>query len=275
MSRISETKSYLFRRFVTNIFKYKSILAKYENDFRQKLRSEWANNPEIVNTPENYKKFFSDEFEKYHKSLKEETTCNINVEEEVEKRFFEFERHLESNLSKRKELQVDEDTFLMITGEKERTGQFGSIWLRPSKEKTTIVRKSKTDSDGNITWSNHNVRGDDERSTLAYFGNKIKASIDDLLSSCEKYSDNTLDRVLYKVHKDVNKVTKKHREALRLFSFAKLYLKKELKNIHSKWEKENNVADRFGAKENREKMWQNFAASCQDLTDFQMIQEMI
>ena len=55
----------------------------------------------------------------------------------------------------------------------------------------------------------------------------------------------------------------------------KLYLKKELKDIHSKWEKENNVADRFGAKENREKMWQNFAASCQDLTDFQMIQEMI
>ena len=40
-------------------------------------------------------------------------------------------------------------------------------------------------------------------------------------------------------------------------------------------EKENNVAERFGAKENREKMWQNFAASCQDLTDFQMIQERI
>ena len=136
-----------------------------------------------------------------------------------------------------------------------------------------------------------------------------------MLSSCEKYSSATVDRVLYKVHKDVNKVTKKHRDALRLFSFAKFYLKRELKQIQSKWEKagfeiqraifqffkdffsllylynhvsifenififepcekENNVAERFGAKENREKMWQNFAASCQDLTDFQMIQERI
>ena len=112
-----------------------------------------------MNTPENYKKFFTQEFEKFHKKLKEETCSNIDVEGEVEKRFFDFERHLESNVSKRSDLQVDEATFLMITGEKERAAQFGQIWLKPSKEKTTLVRKSKTDAEGNVTWSNQHVKG--------------------------------------------------------------------------------------------------------------------
>ena len=75
------------------------------------------------------------------------------------------------------------------------------------------------------------------------------------------------------MHKEVNKVTKKHRAALRLYMFAKYYLKVELLRIQSEWEKENNITERFGSKENREKMWLNFSASCKDLTNFQMVQE--
>ena len=138
-----------------------------------------------------------------------------------------------------------------------------------------VIKRSRTDGKGNTTWFNEEIKGDDDKSTLAYFANKIKSSIDELLCNCEKYSMSVVDRVLYKVHKEVNKVTKKHRDALHLYMFAKYYLKHQLTIIQSKWEAENNITDRFGSVENREKMWLNFSASCKDLTDFQMVQEQL
>ena len=112
----------------------------------------------------------------------------------------------------------------MITGKSDQTKEFSEIWLKSLKQKTTIIKRCQTDAKGNITWLNEEIRSDDDKSTLGYFANKIKSSIDELLCNCEKYSTSIVDRVLYKVHKEVNKVTKKHRDALHLYMFAKYYL---------------------------------------------------
>ena len=48
-----------------------------------------------------------------------------------------------------------------------------------------------------------------------------------------------------------------------------------LTKIQAIWEANNNVAERFGSSNNREKMWQNFIATCQKLTNFQVIMEQL
>ena len=39
MYRMGDTKSYLFKRYITNILKYNNILAEYETSFRAELRN--------------------------------------------------------------------------------------------------------------------------------------------------------------------------------------------------------------------------------------------
>ena len=38
-SRMEDTKSYLFQRYITNILKYNNILSEYETSFRSELRN--------------------------------------------------------------------------------------------------------------------------------------------------------------------------------------------------------------------------------------------
>ena len=39
ISRMEDTKSYLFKRYITNILKYNNILSEYETSFRSELRT--------------------------------------------------------------------------------------------------------------------------------------------------------------------------------------------------------------------------------------------
>lgn len=100
----------------------------------------------------------------------------------------------------------------MIKGDAESTKDFAEIWMKPLRKKTAIIKKSQIDAEGNTNWINEEIRCEDEKSTLAYFANKIISDIDELLCNCGKYSTAMVDRVLYKVHQEVNKVTKKHKD---------------------------------------------------------------
>ena len=93
--------------------------------------------------------------------------------------------------------------------------------------------------------------------------------------SCEQYSTEIVDKILYRIHQEINKVTQKHTEALHLFMFSKYHLVQELGQIQTKWEASNNVAERFNSEANRGKMWNNFNASCRNLSDFQLIIEQL
>ena len=99
--------------------------------------------------------------------------------------------------------------------------------------------------------------------------------MDEVLSECEKYSTEIVDKILYRIHQEINKTTQKHLEALHLFMFVKYHLIQELTRIQSQWESLNNVAERFNSESNREKMWNNFNASCRNLSDFQLILEQL
>ena len=105
------------------------------------------------------------------------------------------------------------------------------------------------------------------------------ATIDQVLDDCEQYSTEIVDKAIYRVHQEINHITQRHLDALHLFMFSKFYLIRELSNIQvflqfisvkifgfkEKWEKMNNVAERFNEQTNKEKMWQNFNASCRNL----------
>ena len=99
--------------------------------------------------------------------------------------------------------------------------------------------------------------------------------MDEVLSECEKYSTEVVDKILYRIHQEINKTTQKHFEALNLFMFVKYHLIQELTRIQTQWETLNNVAERFNSESNREKMWNNFNASCRNLSDFQLILEQL
>ena len=99
-SRIGETKDYLFKRFITNIFKYKIILSRYEKEFRANLRSAWEKSRTIIENPDEYRKFFDVEFEKFHSELRKDSRDRIDLRKEIDKRFLEYESNLESNASK-------------------------------------------------------------------------------------------------------------------------------------------------------------------------------
>jgi hypothetical protein len=97
MSRMSETKSYIFKRYVTNVLKYKNILNRYEKEFRGNLKVAWEENREVLENPEEYRKFFDSEFEKFHCELKKDESYSIDVKADIARRFLETEKNLESN----------------------------------------------------------------------------------------------------------------------------------------------------------------------------------
>lgn len=96
-ARMLDTKGYLFKRFITNILKYKNILGQYEKAFRANLREAWEENRAVIENPDEYRRFFDSEFEKFHNELKTESTNDIDVKGEISKRFIEYETNLESN----------------------------------------------------------------------------------------------------------------------------------------------------------------------------------
>ena len=61
------------------------------------MRDAWEENRSIMENPEEYRKFFDSEFEKFHNELKTESTSDIDVRKEITKRFLEYESNLESN----------------------------------------------------------------------------------------------------------------------------------------------------------------------------------
>ena len=170
---------------------------------------------------------------------------------------------------------------------------FSNIWMTTIKCKKT-TKKALTDSSGNITFHDQTTDSD-EKTTLMFAAQKLKckkifmaviavffhisncilATMDEVLSECEKYSTEIVDKILYRIHQEINKTTQKHLEALNLFMFVKYHLIQELSRIQTQWESSNNVAERFNSESNREKMWNNFNASCRNLSDFQLILEQL
>jgi len=225
--------------------------------------------------PDEYQKFFDNEYKNFYEELKADQPPQIVVQAQVYERFRDFEVQLESDKEKREKLEISDNTLKMILGDKDGDKAFLETWKKAIKEKTSTLRKCKTDEDGEEIWSTESVIGSDETSSLNYYAKSIKISIDDILQSCEKFSTSVVDKILYKVHQQVNKVTKKHREALLLYIFSKKYTTQSLEKVHAKWEQENNIVERFGSAESKEKMWLNFKASCKDLTEFQMVMEQL
>ena len=54
-------------------------------------------NNALANNPEEYRRFFDDEFEKYYKALSADFPIDIDVSLELNRRFKDYEVRLESN----------------------------------------------------------------------------------------------------------------------------------------------------------------------------------
>ena len=146
-SRINDTKGYLFKRFASNTLKFNTILARYEHQFRNKLRKAWENNPSMKEKPEEYQKFFDKEYNSFYEELKADQPPQIDVQAQVYERFRDFEVQLESDKAKREKMDISGKMMKMIVGEKDGKDDkaFLETWKKPLKEKTSTIRKCKTD----------------------------------------------------------------------------------------------------------------------------------
>ena len=112
----------------------------------------------------------------------EQFPVDIDVKNEVSKRFEDFENRLESDQQKRQNCEMTKQYFEFIIGKsKDFTPEFSKIWLAPLRPVATKKTKKKlTDSSGNITWSigvektNRKESAVGDKTTLMFAASKIK-----------------------------------------------------------------------------------------------------
>ena len=107
---------------------------------------------------------------------------DIDVKNEVSKRFEDFENRLESDHQKRQNCEMTKQYFEFIIGKsKDFTPEFSKIWLAPLRPVASKKTKKKlTDSSGNITWSigvektSRKESSVGDKTTLMFAASKIK-----------------------------------------------------------------------------------------------------
>ena len=112
----------------------------------------------------------------------EQFPVDINVRNEVIKRFEDFEIRLESDQEKRQKCEMTNQYFEFIIGKsKDFTPEFSKIWLTPLRPVSTKKTKKKlTDSSGNITWSigveksSRKESAVSDKTTLMFSASKMK-----------------------------------------------------------------------------------------------------